>query len=75
MFEYYSNLIFDGNKVWLVNRPSITFLFIIVFIDASSIDIDNIREPISRSVFYGNNIISSAIILTYATFDLHFYPI
>ncbi|MFS8005040.1 putative H(+)-transporting two-sector ATPase [Helianthus anomalus] len=39
------------------------------------VDIDGIREPVSRSLLYGNNIISGAIIPTSAAIGLHFYPI
>ncbi|KAJ6861731.1 hypothetical protein NC651_037717 [Populus alba x Populus x berolinensis] len=52
-----------------------TFVFIIVFIAAPPVDIDVIREPVSGSLFYGNNIISGAIIPTFATIRLHFYLI
>ncbi|CAL5180042.1 unnamed protein product [Lathyrus oleraceus] len=40
-----------------------------------SVDIDGIREPVSGSLLYGNNIISGAIIPTSAAIGLHFYPI
>ncbi|MBA0706052.1 hypothetical protein Golax_018193, partial [Gossypium laxum] len=43
-----------------------TSVFIIAFIVAPPVDIDGIREPISGSLLYGNNIISGAIILTSA---------
>ncbi|KAJ4969239.1 hypothetical protein NE237_015940 [Protea cynaroides] len=35
-----------------------TSVFIIAFIVAPPVDIDGIREPVSRSLLYGNNIIS-----------------
>jgi photosystem II DI subunit (Q(B)) len=35
----------------------------------------HIREPVSGSLLYGNNIISGAIITTSAAIGLHFYPI
>ncbi|KAH8974314.1 hypothetical protein BDL97_01G095400 [Sphagnum fallax] len=54
---------------------SATSVFIIAFIVAPPIDIDGIREPVSGSLLYGNNIISSAIIPTSAAISLHFYPI
>ncbi|RVW87844.1 Photosystem II protein D1 [Vitis vinifera] len=44
-----------------------TSVFIIAFIAALPVDIDGIREPVSGSLLYGNNIISSAIIPTSAT--------
>lgn len=40
-----------------------TSVFIIAFIAAPPVDIDGIREPVSGSLLYGNNIISGAIIL------------
>ncbi|RYR49286.1 hypothetical protein Ahy_A07g035707 [Arachis hypogaea] len=52
-----------------------TFVFIIAFIAAPPVDIDGIREPVSGSLLYGNNIISGAIIPTSAAIGLHFYPI
>ncbi|KAJ8419217.1 hypothetical protein Cgig2_032371 (chloroplast) [Carnegiea gigantea] len=52
-----------------------TSLFIIAFIAAPPVDIDGIREPVSGSLLYGNNIISGAIIPTSAAIGLHFYPI
>ena len=52
-----------------------TSVFIIAFIAAPPVDIDGISEPVSGSLLYGNNIISSAIIPTSATIGLHFYPI
>ncbi len=52
-----------------------TFVFIIAFITAPPVNTDGIREPVSGSLLYGNNIISGAIIPTSATIGLHFYPI
>ncbi|KAF9594804.1 hypothetical protein IFM89_034787 [Coptis chinensis] len=49
-----------------------TSVFIIAFIAAPPVDIDGIREPISGSLLYGNNIISGAIIPTSAAIGLHF---
>ncbi|CAN6476511.1 unnamed protein product [Victoria cruziana] len=39
------------------------------------VDIDGIREPISGSLLYTNNIISGAIVPTSAAIGLYFYPI
>ncbi|CAL0307815.1 unnamed protein product [Lupinus luteus] len=39
-----------------------TSVFIIAFIASPPIDINGIREPVSRSLLYGNNIISGATI-------------
>jgi photosystem II P680 reaction center D1 protein len=52
-----------------------TSVFIIAFIAAPPVDIDGIREPVSGSLLYGNNIIPDAIIPTSAAIGLHFYPI
>ncbi|KAE9610962.1 putative photosystem II [Lupinus albus] len=52
-----------------------TFVFIIAFIVAPSVDIDGTREPISESLLYGNNIILGVIIPTSAAIGLHFYTI
>ena len=45
-------------------------IFIIAFIDAPPVDIDGICEPISGSLLYGNNVISSSIIPTSAAISL-----
>jgi photosystem II P680 reaction center D1 protein len=44
-----------------------TSVFIIAVIAAPPVDIDGIREPVSGSLLYGNNIISGAIIPTSAS--------
>lgn len=51
-----------------------TSVFIIAFIAAPPVDIDGIREPVSGSLLYGNNIITGAIIPTSNAIGLHFYP-
>ncbi|XP_047257948.1 photosystem II protein D1-like, partial [Capsicum annuum] len=48
------------------NLLTATSIFIIAFIAAALVDIDGIREPISGSLLYGNNIIFGAIIPTFA---------
>ncbi|KAG2564457.1 hypothetical protein PVAP13_7NG135812 [Panicum virgatum] len=50
-------------------------LMIPTLLTATSLDIDGIREPVSGSLLYGNNIISGAIIPTSVVIGLHFYPI
>jgi photosystem II P680 reaction center D1 protein len=52
-----------------------TSVFIIAFIAAPPVDIDGIREPVSGSLLYGNNIITGAVIPTSNAIGLHFYPI
>ena len=39
-----------------------TTCFILAFIAAPPVDIDGIREPVSGSLIYGNNIISGAVV-------------
>ena len=39
-----------------------TICFVIAFIAAPPVDIDGIREPVSGSLMYGNNIISGAVV-------------
>jgi len=46
-------------------------VFIIAFIAAPPVDIDGIREPVSGSLLYGNNIISGAVIPTSNAIGLH----
>jgi photosystem II P680 reaction center D1 protein len=49
--------------------------YIIAFIAAPPVDIDGIREPVSGSLLYGNNIISGAVIPSSNAIGIHFYPI
>uniref|UniRef100_I1P5Y8 Photosystem II protein D1 n=1 Tax=Oryza glaberrima TaxID=4538 RepID=I1P5Y8_ORYGL len=50
-----------------------TSVFIITFIAAPPVDIDGIREPVSSSLLYGNNIISAPVVAATAVFLI--YPI
>jgi hypothetical protein len=52
-----------------------TSVFIIAFIAAPPVDIDGIREAVSGSLLYGNNIITGAVVPTSNAIGLHFYPI
>jgi photosystem II P680 reaction center D1 protein len=52
-----------------------TSVFIIAFIGAPPVDLDGIREPISGSLMYGNNIISGSVLPSSNSIGLHFYPI
>jgi photosystem II P680 reaction center D1 protein len=52
-----------------------TTAFIIAFIGAPPVDIDGIREPVSGSLMFGNNIISGAVVPSSNAIGLHFYPI
>ena len=48
-----------------------TICFIIAFIGAPPTDIDGIREAVSGSLMYGNNIISAAVIPSSNAIGLH----
>ena len=50
-------------------------VFVTAFIGAPPVDIDGIREPVSGSLLYGNNIITAAVVPTSNAIGLHFYPI
>jgi len=50
-----------------------TIVFIIAFVAAPPVDIDRIREPVSRSLLYGNNIITRAVVPTSNAIGLHLY--
>jgi photosystem II P680 reaction center D1 protein len=52
-----------------------TTAFILGFIGAPPVDIDGIREPVSGSLLYGNNIISAAIVPSSNAIGLHMYPV
>lgn len=48
-----------------------TICFILAFIANPPVDLDGVREPISGSLMYGNNIISSAVLPTSNAIGLH----
>ena len=52
-----------------------TICFVTAFVAAPPVDIDGIREPVSGSLLYGNNIISGAVVPSSNAIGLHFYPI
>ncbi|MFP4009653.1 MAG: photosystem II q(b) protein [Spirulinaceae cyanobacterium] len=52
-----------------------TIVFVSAIIAAPPVDLDGIREPISGSLLYGNNIISATVIPSSAAIGLHFYPL
>ena len=52
-----------------------TIAFILGFIAAPPTDIDGIREPVSGSLMWGNNIISGAIVPSSNAIGLHLYPV
>ena len=52
-----------------------TVAYIAAFILAPSVDIDGIREPVAGSLFYGNNIVTGAVIPSSNAIGVHFYPV
>merc|ERR1712013_345410 len=54
---------------------SATIVFVLAFVAAPPVDIDGIREPVSGSLLYGNNIISAAVIPSSNAIGTHFYAI
>ncbi|AFY47004.1 photosystem II DI subunit, Q(B) protein [Nostoc sp. PCC 7524] len=50
-------------------------VFILAFIAAPPVDVDGIREPVSGSLLYGNNLITATVVPTSAAIGLHLYPI
>ncbi|MBW4506407.1 MAG: photosystem II q(b) protein [Scytonematopsis contorta HA4267-MV1] len=62
----------------LVMFPTLTVatvVFIIAFIAAPPVDFYGWGEPISGSLFDGNNLMTAAVVPTSAAVGLHFYPI
>ena len=51
-----------------------TVAYIAAFILAPPVDIDGIREPVAGSLFYGNNIVTGAVIPSSNAIGVHFYP-
>ena len=49
--------------------------FLLRLVLAPPVDIDGIREPVSGSLLYGNNIISGSIIPSSNSIGVHFYPV
>lgn len=52
-----------------------TIVFVLAIIAAPPVDMDGIREPISGSLLYGNNIISATVVPSSNAIGLHLYPI
>eukprot|EP00977_Amphora_coffeiformis_P007759 scaffold1695_cov167-Amphora_coffeaeformis.AAC.29 len=49
--------------------------FVAAMIAAPPVDIDGIREPVSGSLLYGNNIITASVVPSSNAIGMHFYPI
>ena len=69
------NRIFIGNfGVLMIPCLSVAaIVFVLAIIAAPPVDLDGIREPLSGSLMYGNNIISAAVIPSSNAIGLHFY--
>jgi photosystem II P680 reaction center D1 protein len=52
-----------------------TVAYIVGFLINPPVDIDGIREPVSGSLLYSNNIISGAVIPSSNAIGVHFYPV
>jgi photosystem II P680 reaction center D1 protein len=52
-----------------------TLVYIVAFISSPPVDIDGIREPVSGSLLYSNNIVSGAVIPSSNAIGVHFYPV
>jgi photosystem II P680 reaction center D1 protein len=50
-----------------------SLVFLISVFISPSVDIDGIREPVSGSLLYGNNLISCAVIPSSNSIGIHFY--
>merc|ERR1719236_378488 len=63
-----------GLVMFPVLAVAITF-YILGVSYAPPVDIDGIREPVSGSLLYGNNIITTAVIPSSNAIGVHFYPL
>merc|ERR1719236_201867 len=63
-----------GLVMFPVLAVAITF-YILGVSYAPPVDIDGIREPVSGSLLYGNNIITAALIPSSNAIGVHFYPV
>lgn len=50
-------------------------VFILAMVAAPPVDIDGIREPVTGSLLYGNNIITATVVPTSNAIGLHMYPL
>ena len=50
-------------------------VYSLAFIIGISVDIDGIREPVSGSLLYGNNIVTAAVISSSNAIGVHFYSL
>merc|ERR1719434_349726 len=75
-------LLFTGNRLYIgwfgvIMCPCFVvgaLVYVIAFITSPAVDIDGIREPVSGSLLFGNNIISGAVIPSSNSIGVHFYP-
>jgi photosystem II P680 reaction center D1 protein len=52
-----------------------TCVYIVGCVSFPPVDIDGIREPVSGSLLFGNNIITTAVIPSSNAIGVHFYPV
>ena len=52
-----------------------TIVFVLAMVAAPPVDMDGIREPISGSLLYGNNIITATVVPSSNAIGLHLYPL
>jgi photosystem II P680 reaction center D1 protein len=80
LWERYLNWITSTNNRLYLGHFSVlmipcllvaTSAFIIAFIANPPVDLDGVREPISASLMYGNNIITAAVLPTSNAIGLH----
>jgi photosystem II P680 reaction center D1 protein len=65
---------FFGLVMFPLLAVAISF-YIVGIILFPPVDIDGIREPVSGSLLYGNNIITSSVIPSSNAIGVHFYPL
>merc|ERR1719191_2085634 len=87
LFSYWSELVglclLTSNRFYIGYFGVLMFpvlaVAITVYILAVSlsppVDIDGIREPVSGSLLYGNNLITTAVIPSSNAIGVHFYPV
>lgn len=81
--SYISQVLSTSNRLYigyfgLVMFPVLivgTLVYILSVALAPPVDIDGIREPVSGSLLFGNNIISTALIPSSNAIGVHFYPV
>jgi photosystem II P680 reaction center D1 protein len=81
--QFVSYIVSTSNRIYIGYFGIVMFPLLIigslVYIASVSfappVDIDGIREPVSGSLLYGNNIITAALIPSSNAIGVHFYPV